>query len=133
MRLAYTATTPVERVVSETASPEPITRTRSRNASVHEPETDIQLGALKDHIPADKRDPLAWFGVLVPPALRTSQQHFKNSLLDVVAMANLRTEILARQAHLSRLLAQKKDLVHAQTSQEGIVDLSDLLHPINYQ
>lgn len=30
------------------------------------------------------RDPLNWFGILVPPALRTSQSNFKDAVSDLI-------------------------------------------------
>ena len=40
------------------------------------------------------RDPLNWFGILVPPALRTSQSNFKNAVADLVpALASTSKEM----------------------------------------
>lgn len=55
-------------------------------------------------------DPLNWFGVLVPPALRQSQQDFKKTIESGVNVANLKLRLQTLQAKYETLLAQKKDL-----------------------
>lgn len=40
------------------------------------------------------RDPLHWFGVLIPPALRASQSHFKNATMEnIPALVSLEKEL----------------------------------------
>lgn len=41
-----------------------------------------------------KNDPLAWFGTLVSPSLRHSQEDFNHSLMLLIQLANLRQSIL---------------------------------------
>lgn len=40
------------------------------------------------------RDPSAWFGILVPPALRASQSSFKSAVIDIIpALASTTNEM----------------------------------------
>jgi hypothetical protein len=39
-------------------------------------------------------DPIRWYGVMVPTALRNSQREFKHLLQDIVHLANIRQKIL---------------------------------------
>ncbi len=40
------------------------------------------------------RDPLNWFGILVPPALRASQSSFKSAVIDIIpALASTTNEM----------------------------------------
>lgn len=56
------------------------------------PNFDISLKQLnKDG--DDIRDPMKWFGVLVPQSLRTAQKRFQESLYLVVRAANVQAEI----------------------------------------
>ncbi|EGD76239.1 hypothetical protein PTSG_00940 [Salpingoeca rosetta] len=57
-----------------------------------------------------KADPLRWFAGLPPPALRSSQRHFKQSVDAVVELARIKTEMDAvarayRQLQLSQIRA----------------------------
>ncbi|KAI8930202.1 hypothetical protein BC831DRAFT_440849 [Entophlyctis helioformis] len=58
------------------------------------PTTDTKPPAQSTAKP--ERDPLHWYGVLVPSALRDSQSSFKAGLPHIVALANMRRELMAR-------------------------------------
>ncbi|KAL9605532.1 MAG: hypothetical protein Q9179_001288 [Wetmoreana sp. 5 TL-2023] len=49
-------------------------------------------------------DPLKWFGILVPPALRTSQKSFKTAVTDTVpSLANISTEMKSFEVEIRRM------------------------------
>ena len=53
------------------------------------------------------RDPLYWFGILVPPTLRTSQSNFKDAASDVVPeLANISKEM--REVEIEVRRARKR-------------------------
>lgn len=48
----------------------------------------------KDKTSGLPRDPLNWFGILVPPALRASQNSFKRAVIDIIpALASTTNEM----------------------------------------
>ncbi|KAI8806393.1 hypothetical protein BJ742DRAFT_362901 [Cladochytrium replicatum] len=54
-------------------------------------------------------DPLTWFGILVPPRLRTAQTYFKAGLEDMIRLANYRVqmdELLLKIEDLKRRLGE---------------------------
>ncbi|RKP28160.1 hypothetical protein SYNPS1DRAFT_20500 [Syncephalis pseudoplumigaleata] len=57
---------------------------------------------------AGRRDPVTWYGVLVPGALRAAQTQFRQGITDMVHLASLRANILAHEARIAQLLAQKQ-------------------------
>ena len=53
------------------------------------------------------RDPLRWFGVLVPPALRTSQRNFRDAVADrIPALASISKEM--REVEIEVRRARKR-------------------------
>lgn len=49
------------------------------------------------------RDPLNWFGILVPPALRTSQSNFKDAVADLIpALASISKEMSEVEIEIRR-------------------------------
>lgn len=53
------------------------------------------------------RDPLNWFGILVPPVLRTSQSNFKDAASDFVpALASISKEM--REVEIEVRRARKR-------------------------
>ncbi len=53
------------------------------------------------------RDPLHWFGILVPPALRTSQSNFKDAVANLVpALASISKEM--REVEIEVRRARKR-------------------------
>lgn len=53
------------------------------------------------------RDPLNWFGILVPPALRTAQSNFEGAVSDLVpALASISEEM--KRAEIEVRKARKK-------------------------
>ncbi|CAG8501289.1 11504_t:CDS:2, partial [Acaulospora colombiana] len=57
------------------------------------------------------RDPLNWFGVLIPLSLRESQRHFKQGLLGMINIINLRNEILKKEVEYETLKRKKERMV----------------------
>ncbi|GAB5588680.1 hypothetical protein Unana1_03580 [Umbelopsis nana] len=57
------------------------------------------------------RNPLYWFGVLVPPSLRTSQQHFKTVVSYAVEEANLLHKLSALEAQYQALQNRKQQIL----------------------
>lgn len=78
----------------ETSSPTRVT------VSVSESQ-DVEQG------PQSVRDPLRWFGILVPPALRASQSSFKSAAInDVPSLASIMKEMNEVEIEIRR--ARKK-------------------------
>ena len=53
------------------------------------------------------KDPLYWFGVLVPQALRYSQNNYKSAIEKCIELANLQSRIQQIQAEYENLLHKK--------------------------
>ena len=50
------------------------------------------------------QDPLIWFGILVPPALRISQSNFKDAVADVIpALASISKEMREVEIEVRRV------------------------------
>ncbi|KAK3100563.1 hypothetical protein FSP39_021860 [Pinctada imbricata] len=60
-------------------------------------------------------DPLKWFGVLVPQALRQSQSAFKKSLELAVNVANLKMRLGALKNSYEELMCKKMELVKVES------------------
>lgn len=71
---------------------------------------DVELDQMKKSQGKKSYDPLKWFGVLVPPALRQSQQEFRKSTETVVTVANLRVKLDSLRKEYEDLMKQKKKL-----------------------
>ena len=57
-------------------------------------------------------DPLNWFGILVPPALRTAQSQFSAAVVNEVAqLASVRCEMMEAEAEVQRLRGNIKDIL----------------------
>ena len=71
--------------------------------------TDLDI---KDSTPTKtKHDPLRWFGVLVPQALRESQRHFKSLAVDSCEVASLKAKMVNLQCTIRKLLRRKEDII----------------------
>ncbi|GBC05397.1 hypothetical protein RclHR1_06200002 [Rhizophagus clarus] len=81
---------------------------RRRNVKELETKTDNTNKTKKPQKKQIIRDPLHWFGLLVPPSLRDSQKHFKQGLVNMVNLLNIRNEILEKEAQY-RILKQEKE------------------------
>ncbi|XP_044844083.1 coiled-coil domain-containing protein 115 [Mauremys mutica] len=68
------------------------------------PEPDSQSGA-------SSRDPLTWFGILVPQSLRQAQSSFKEGILLAGEIASLQSDIEATRAQYRALLERKRQLL----------------------
>ncbi|KAI9599183.1 hypothetical protein BDF19DRAFT_430347 [Syncephalis fuscata] len=68
----------------------------------------FRMTRMRTWTPAGRRDPVTWYGVLVPGALRAAQTQFRQSITDIVHLATLRANILAHEQRLAQLLAQKQ-------------------------
>lgn len=71
---------------------------------------DVELDDIKKIDKKVSLDPLKWFGVLVPPALRQSQTEFKKSAESVVTIANLKVKMSSLQNEYTDLLKKKHTL-----------------------
>ncbi len=56
-------------------------------------------------------DPLKWFGVLVPQALRNSQSQFKTAIELCCTLASLKARLLKLKAEYKKLLLEKDTLL----------------------
>ncbi|KAJ2725334.1 hypothetical protein GGI07_001342 [Coemansia sp. Benny D115] len=57
----------------------------------------------------DAGDPLLWFGVLVPPALRDAQRGFEGVLEDFVRLAQLKSQLASSLEALSRDMRRQRE------------------------
>ncbi|CAG8480189.1 727_t:CDS:2 [Funneliformis caledonium] len=81
-----------------------------RRRNIKESETEPNV-TTKTEQPSKKqivRDPIHWFGLLVPSTLRESQKHFKQSLVNMVGLLNIRNEILMKEVQFKKLKNQKE-------------------------
>jgi len=72
---------------------------------------DINPKKLNDKVDEPK-DPIKWFGVLVPRNLKTSQQYFQRSIHLVVTIANIQANLASVMRKLEELFIQKNNLCH---------------------
>ncbi|KAH0953652.1 hypothetical protein HN011_003675 [Eciton burchellii] len=70
---------------------------------------DIKPKKLNDKTDEPK-DPIKWFGVLVPRNLKTSQQYFQRSIHLVVTIANIQANLASVMRKLEELFIQKNNL-----------------------
>jgi len=73
---------------------------------------DINPKKLNDKADEPK-DPIKWFGVLVPRNLKTSQQYFQRSIQLVVTVANIQANIVSVMRKIEELFIQKNNLCHS--------------------
>ena len=79
--------------VKESAAADP-TKVGDHEDSVTAPGTSEALLEEKGKTSGLPRDPLNWFGILVPPALRASQSSFKSAVIDIIpALASTTNEM----------------------------------------
>nr|CAG8452560.1 10358_t:CDS:2 [Entrophospora candida] len=53
------------------------------------------------------KNPLNWFGILVPSTLRDTQKHFKQALVSMVMIINIHNKILEKENEYKHLKQQK--------------------------
>jgi len=70
---------------------------------------DISFKKLSDDADGP-RDPIKWFGVLVPQNLRNSQKRFQESIYLAVKIANIQAELISVLSKLKTLCIQKDSL-----------------------
>lgn len=94
--------------VKESAAADP------RKVGDHE-ETETAAGTSeapldeKDKTLGLPRDPLNWFGILVPPALRASQSSFKSAVIDTIpALASTENEMRKVEIEVRRVRKRLK-------------------------
>ena len=71
------------------------------------------------------RDPLNWFGVLVPQALRNSQNHFRKAIEQCCHLATLKVHILKLRHEHDLLMSRKEELKLANNSSSDAEELLD--------
>nr|XP_012222666.1 PREDICTED: coiled-coil domain-containing protein 115 [Linepithema humile] len=69
---------------------------------------DISLKKSNDE--AESKDPIKWFGVLVPQSLRNSQKRFQDSIYFATKIANVQAELTSVLSKLETLHLQKDSL-----------------------
>lgn len=72
-------------------------------------------------------DPLRWFGVLVPMALRNSQKSFRQSVELVCEVANLQARLLCIKADYRDLLLEKHRLVALCPKDDSVFDKKEIV------
>ncbi|CAG8585138.1 1201_t:CDS:2 [Acaulospora morrowiae] len=86
----------------------------------------IESGEIVTDKPTKKRvlrDPLNWFGVLVPSSLRESQRHFKQGFSGMINIINLRGEIIKKEVEYQTLKREKERMMaETQTNLDGTKD-----------
>ncbi|ELU08388.1 hypothetical protein CAPTEDRAFT_227696 [Capitella teleta] len=65
-----------------------------------------------------RKDPLKWFGVLVPQPLRQCQQNFKKALETTCTIANLQQDLVDLKDKYCSLLKEKENLMAADATQD---------------
>ena len=60
-----------------------------------------------------KKDPLKWFGVLVPQALRNSQKKFQQAVVLSCDLATLKVKLNSLQSHYNQLMQEKRDILNS--------------------
>lgn len=95
---AMTSTTANRSITYDTEKQEPLqpsNNTGPQDPSVTPQDAEKDLKII--------RDPLHWFGILVPPALRASQNHFKRAAIeDIPALASLTKELREMEIEVRR-------------------------------
>ncbi|RHZ79075.1 hypothetical protein Glove_152g103 [Diversispora epigaea] len=94
-----------------------------RRRTAHEFEKKEKDGTENTEKPLIKRrtrDPLNWFGVLVPSSLRESQRHFKQGFTGIINIINLRNEIIHKEAEYQALKKEKEKLIEANKKEQEL-------------
>ncbi|KAL4220838.1 hypothetical protein ACF0H5_019106 [Mactra antiquata] len=83
--------------------------TNDKSSETKDSVEDIPIEKLEKKKSSSYFDPLKWFGVLVPPALRQSQSDFKSSVNNILSIATLKTKLVSLQKEYQSLLAKKAE------------------------
>ena len=67
----------------------------------------------KPEMSPKKKDPLKWFGVLVPQALRNSQKKFQQAVVLSCDLATLKVKLNSLQSHYNQLMQEKQDILNS--------------------
>ena len=78
-------------------------------------EEDIAKDPIKreTELSPKKKDPLKWFGVLVPQALKDSQKKFKQATTLSCDLATLKVKLNSLQSHYNQLMQEKRDILNS--------------------
>lgn len=82
------------------------TKTINEDNDMTEPCFDISFKKLSDNADGPK-DPIKWFGVLVPQNLKNSQKRFQESIYLAAKIANTQTELISVLSKLKTLCIEK--------------------------
>lgn len=82
------------------------TKTINEDNDMTEPCFDISFKKLSDNTDGPK-DPIKWFGVLVPQNLKNSQKRFQESIYLAAKIANTQTELISVLSKLKTLCIEK--------------------------
>ncbi|KAL8733591.1 MAG: hypothetical protein Q9166_002000 [cf. Caloplaca sp. 2 TL-2023] len=78
----------------------------SKNPELEQIDQNEGPSSNKSEVPPEVTisDPLKWFGILVPPALRTSQSSFKHAVTETIPLlANLSNEMKSMEIEIRRM------------------------------
>ncbi|CAI2166039.1 1502_t:CDS:2 [Funneliformis geosporum] len=95
---------------------------RRRNINESETESDITTKTENSPKKQNISDPIHWFGLLVPSTLKESQKYFKQSLVNMVALLNIRNEILMKEVQFKKLKKEKEIIMQELTKSKESID-----------
>lgn len=71
---------------------------------------DSRLADSNNDSTSPRRDPITWFGILVPQSLRECQQHYKTAVEVTVHLVNLQKKLLDLKKEYRELMKVKQEL-----------------------
>ncbi|KAF4096796.1 coiled-coil domain-containing protein 115 [Onychostoma macrolepis] len=81
--------------------------TKQKGVKEEEQETDPQVKTKAESSTPEHRDPLKWFGILVPQNLKQAQSSFKEVITLSAEIASLQSTILATRKELQAQMKEK--------------------------
>ncbi|CAM4680445.1 unnamed protein product [Leuciscus chuanchicus] len=88
--------------------------TKQKGVKEEEEETDPQVKTTAESSTPEHREPLKWFGILVPQSLKQAQSAFKEVITLSAEIASLQSEILATRKEMQAQVKEKQEKTKTQ-------------------
>uniref|UniRef100_A0A673M5H7 Vacuolar ATPase assembly protein VMA22 n=1 Tax=Sinocyclocheilus rhinocerous TaxID=307959 RepID=A0A673M5H7_9TELE len=92
--------------------------TIQKGVKEEEQETDPQVKTKAESCTPEQRDPLKWFGILVPQNLKQAQSAFKEVITLSAEIASLQSAILATRKEMQAQMKEKQEKTQPEMKKE---------------
>lgn len=92
--------------------------TKQKGVKEEEEETDPQLKTKAESSTPEHREPLKWFGILVPQSLKQAQSAFKEVITLSAEIASLQSVILATRKEMRAQVKEKQEKTQTEIKEE---------------